>query len=303
MRVLISGASGMIGTAVASLLQARGDEVGALVRPGRAPGPRDVAWDPDAGTIDEAALAALAPDAVLHFAGESLLGRWTPLKRARIHDSRVNGTRLLAGALARMEQRPSSLLVASATGYYGDAGEAVLTEQAPNGEGFLAGVVAAWEAAADDARAAGIRTAHLRMSPVYSPQGGALKAQLTPFRLGVGGRVGAGRQWSAWVGLHEAAAIWAFVLDTPAASGPINVVGPTPVRNAELARTLGRVLHRPAIMPAPVPLMRLALGRQLIDEMLLASQKAVPARLEGLGYDFTDRTIEAALRRELGRQR
>lgn len=302
MRILMSGASGMVGAAIRDLLAARGDEVGALVRGGRPSAGLDVAWDPAKNRIDRDALAAGGFDAVLHLAGESLLGRWNDDKRRRIRDSRVQGTELLATALAELgDGAPSAFLVASATGVYGDRDEELLTEQSAPGDGFLAGVVRAWEAAADPARAAGIRVVHLRMGPVQSPKGGALGAQLLPFRLGAGGRVGSGRQWAPWIGLHETARIWLFALDTADVEGPINVVGPTPVRNAEYVKALGRVLKRPTLIPAPVPLMKLALGSQLIDEMLLASQKVVPARLEALGYDFQDRTVDDAFRRELGR--
>lgn len=301
MRVLVSGASGMIGGALAAALRERGDEVGALVRPGREPGPLDVAWDPAAGTIDEQALAAGRYDVVAHFAGESLLGRWTEQKRQRILESRVNGTDLLARSIAALDTPPGAFVVASATGWYGDRGEELLPDEAPRGAGFIADVVAAWEAAADPAREAGIRTAHMRMAPVQSPKGGALKTELLPFRLGAGGRIGNGRQWAPWVGLAEATRMWLFAMDRDDVHGPVNAVGPTPCRNSEYVRSLGRVLRRPTIIPAPVPLMKLALGSELIDEMLLASQKVVPARLEALGYDFIDRTIDDTFRRELGR--
>lgn len=300
MRVLVSGSNGMIGGAVAAALRDRGDQVARLTRGGGAPSP-DVAWDPARGTIDEGALADGRFDAVLHFAGESLLGRWNEAKRAEIRRSRVEGTALLAGALAALEQPPSTLLVASATGVYGNRGEELLTEDSAPGAGFLAGVVREWEAAADPARDAAIRTAHLRMAPVQSTRGGALKAQLLPFRLGAGGRVGSGRQWAPWIGLTECVAAWLHVLDDRQVEGPVNVVGPEPVRNVEYVKALGRVLHRPTLIPAPVRLMKLALGSVLVDEMLLTSQKVVPARLEAVGFSFRDRTIEQALRRELGR--
>jgi uncharacterized protein (TIGR01777 family) len=291
----------MIGSAIVEQLRARGDEVGALVRHGKPSSGLDVAWDVASETIDEAALAAGEFDVVMHLAGESLLGRWSPAKRQRIRDSRVHGTRLLARALADVDTKPSALLVASASGFYGDRGEELLTEASARGAGFLPGVVAEWEAAAEPARQAGIRTAHLRMAPVQGTKGGALKAQLLPFRLGVGGKVGSGRQWWPWIGVTEAANVWCFAADTDAFEGPVNVVGPTPCRNVEYVKALGRVLHRPTFMPAPVPLMKLALTADLIDESLLLSQKIAPARLEGLEYEFLDRTIGDALRRELGR--
>jgi uncharacterized protein (TIGR01777 family) len=291
----------MIGTAIVGRLRERGDEVGALRRGGESTTGLDVAWDPAAGTIDADALEAGSFDAVVHLAGESLLGRWNDERKRRIRDSRVDGTRLLATSIAALERRPATFAVASATGSYGDRGEELLTEQSDPGTDFLAGVVRDWEAAADPARAAGIRTVHVRMAPVQGRAGGALKAQLLPFQLGAGGRVGSGRQWAPWIGLTEAASVWTHVLDTTELEGPINAVGPTPVRNREYVQALGRVLHRPTMIPAPIPLMKLALGSELIDEMLLTSQKVVPARLEGTGYEFLDRTIEDALRRELGR--
>jgi len=300
MRVLVSGAGGMIGSEIVDMLRGRGDEVGALIRHGE-PGPLDVAWDPAKGELDEVALAAGEFDVVAHLAGESIMGRWTDEKRARILDSRVDGTALLARALARLERQPSVFVVASATGLYGDRGEELLTEDSARGDGFLADVVEAWETAAKPARDAGIRTTNLRMSAVYSPDGGALKAQLPAFKLGAGGKTGSGSQWTPWIGVHEAARIWLFAMDHDALEGPVNVVGPDPARNVDIAKALGRVLGRPSFMPAPVPLMKLALGGELVDTMLLASQKVVPARLEGAGYEFVDRTIEDALRRELDR--
>lgn len=300
MRILMSGASGMIGTAIREQLDARGDEVGALVRGGESSG-LDVGWDPSGGTIDDAALAAGRFDAVVHLAGEPLMGRWTDEKRAEIRDSRVDGTALVAGAMARLDEPPAVLAVASATGIFGNRGDEVLTEQSPPGDGFMAGVVREWEAAADPARDAGIRTVHLRMAAVQSPKGGSLAQQLLPFKLGLGGRFGSGRQWMPWVGLTEAANMWLFALDTDAVEGPINAIGPTPARNADYVRALGRVLHRPTLLPTPVPLVKLVYGGQLVEEMLLYSQKAVPARLEALGYEFLDRTIDDALRRELGK--
>lgn len=300
MRVLVSGASGMIGTAIVDALRERGDDVGRLVR-GVPTAAIDVPWDPAAGTIDRTRLAAGRFDAVVHLAGEPLLWRWTEGKRRAIRESRVHGTALLAESLAQLERPPGVLAVASATGWYGDRADELLTEQSLPGSGYLAEVVQAWESAAQPARDAGIRTVHLRMAPVLSPRGGALKAQLLPFRLGAGGRVGRGTQWAPWIGLHEAVRVWLHALDEEQVEGALNAVGPTPVRNREFVRALGRVLRRPTVVPAPIPLMKLALGAELIDEMLLTSQKVLPSRLEALGYDFLDRTVEDALRRELGR--
>jgi uncharacterized protein (TIGR01777 family) len=290
MRVLVSGAHGLVGSALCAALEERGDEAVALTR-GSEP-----------GTFDEAALTAGRYDAVVHLAGEPLLGRWTDDKRAAIRDSRVLGTTMVARTLAGLDeaQRPGALLVASAVGYYGDRGEELVTEQSAAGDTFLSSVVSEWEAAAQPARDAGIRTAHLRMAAVQSREGGALKEQLLPFRLGLGGRVGSGRQWMPWIGLHEAIRVWLLAIDDERVEGPVNVVGPTPARNAQYVKALGRVLHRPTLLPVPLPILRARYSSQLVDEMLLHGQKVVPAKLEALGFEFEDRTVEQALRHELG---
>lgn len=300
MRVLVSGASGMIGAALVDALRARGDEVGALVR-GRPSSGLDVAWDPAAGSIDHEALAAGRFDVIAHLAGETILGRWTEEKRARIVDSRVRGTTTLAEAIARLDPAPRAFVVASATGFYGDRGEEVLTEQADPGTGFLAEVATDWEAAAQPARDAGIRTVHMRMSAVQDRNDGALKQQLLPFKLGLGGTIGGGRQWVAWVGLEDVIRMWLFAIDDDRVEGPVNAIGPTPATNREYTKALGRALGRPTMLPVPVFALKAAMGGDLVREMLLASQKVVPAKLEALGYEFLDRTIEQALRRELGR--
>jgi uncharacterized protein len=298
MRILMSGASGLLGSAIRAALEARGDEVRALVRSG--PGSDgDVAWDPTGDHIDEKALAAGSFDAVVHLAGESLQGRWDDDKRAQILDSRVKGTGLLTRALAGLQPRPATLLAASAIGYYGSRGDELLTEDSAKGTGFLADVVAAWEDAADPAREAGMRVVHLRMAPVQSAAGGALKEQLLPFRLGLGGSIGGGQQWWPWIGLHDTVRVWLHALDHAEVEGPLNVVGPTPARNAEYAKALGRALRRPTILPTPVPAVKLMFGSQMVEEMLLGSQKAIPARLEALGFEFDDRTIQQAFEREL----
>jgi uncharacterized protein (TIGR01777 family) len=289
----------MIGETIAAALRARGDEVAALRRGSRdgvvAP---DVWWDPAAGSIDVDALAAGRFDAVIHLAGEPILGRWNDEKRARIRDSRVSGTTLLAESIAGLNDRPGVFVCASAVGLYGDRGEELLTERSPRGNGFLADVVDVWEASADPARSARIRTVHLRAGAVQSPRGGALKEQLLPFRLGVGGPIGSGRQWAPWVGVTELARIFLFAIDTPELDGIVNAVGPTPARASEYAKALARELHRPTFMKVPAFVGRAIFGA-LVDDLILASQKIVPAKLEGAGYEFLDRTIAGALHREL----
>jgi uncharacterized protein (TIGR01777 family) len=306
--VAVTGASGLIGRALTHFLTTGGHTV---VRIGRGAGGarrrddvessqvRDVQWDPAAGRLDARALEGV--DAVVHLAGANVGGRWTPAYRREIMDSRVQGTRLVAATLAAMRRPPRVLVSASAVGYYGDRGDEVLDERAPRGHGFLADVTAAWEEAADPARAAGVRVVHPRFGVVLTPAGGALAKLLPPFQLGAGGPMGSGRQWWSVVGLDDVVGALHAVIAREALSGPVNVVLPEPVRNVDLAHTLGRVLHRPAVVPTPAFALRLALGREQADEVLLASQRVVPARLLGAGFAFRHPTAEDALRFELGR--
>lgn len=300
MRILVSGASGLVGEALVDALRARGDEVGALVRGSGPTAGLDVGWDPADGTLDEAALAAGRFDALVHLAGESIMGRWTEDKRAKILRSRVDGTGLLARSIAALDPAPRAFVCASAVGFYGDRGEDVLTEASPRGTGFLPDVVEQWEAAADPARAAGIRTVHMRLAAVFSGSGGALAKQLLPFRLGVGGPVGGGRQWASWVGLEEVVSMFLFALDDERMDGAVNAVGPTPARQREHARAIARSVHRPAFMPVPSFAVRAMFG-DLANELLLASQKVVPSRLEALEYPFRERTVDEAVRNALAR--
>jgi len=293
MTVLISGSTGLIGSALAESLAAQGHRVGALVRPPRRPGVDDVSWDPAAGQIDAAAIEGF--DAVVHLAGESIEGRWTADKRRRILASRVESTSLLAGALAGLDRRPAVLACASAVGFYGDRGEEPLSEDSPCGEGFLPEVCRQWEAAAEPARQAGIRVAHLRFAMVLSRRGGALRRMLPPFLLCLGGPVGSGRQFWSWVALDDAVAAVELVLRTGDMSGPVNVASPHPVTAREFAETLGRALHRPAVLPTPAYALRLALG-QFADEVLLASARVVPQRLSAAGFTFRHGRLDEALR-------
>jgi uncharacterized protein len=297
LRVAISGASGLIGSALAAVLTTGGHEVLRLVR--RAAGPGEARWDPAGGTLDPEALAGC--DAVIHLAGASIAGRrWSDAQMRRIRESRTGGTALLAGAAARASRRPRVLVSASAVGLYGDRGDDVLSEASAPGEGFLPEVGLAWEAAAGPARAAGIRTVHPRFGLVLSPAGGLLDRVLLPFRLGVGGPIGDGRHWMSWIGIDDVAGAVLHALATEDLEGPVNVVAPEPVRNAEFGRVLGRVLRRPAVLPVPALALRLAFGR-LADEALLASTRVIPEALEASGYAFRHRDLEAALRHLLGR--
>ena len=289
----MSGSTGLIGSALVPALRAAGHSVRRLVR--AAPSdPGDIRWSPDAGVLDAPALEGL--DAVVHLAGEDISsGTWTSAKKARIRDSRVAGTALLARALAALARPPAALVSASAVGYYGDRGDAVLTEDAPAGQGFLASVCRDWEAATAPASAAGIRVAHLRLGVVLSARGGALARMLGPFRMGMGGPVGGGRQYVSWIALDDAVGAILHALATPALSGAVNVSAPAPVTQGEFARALGRVLGRPSLVPVPAFTVKLMFG-EMASETLLASQRMTPARLESWGYRFRWPDLEPALR-------
>ena len=286
----VTGSSGLIGSALLTALGDAGHESLRVVR--RDPvEPDEVRWDPEAGTIDAGALAGV--DAIVHLAGYNLGSRWTESMKRRILDSRTAGTRLIAETAARLEPRPSVIVCASAVGFYGDRADDELTEASPRGDGFLAGVVEAWEAAAQPARDAGIRVVHLRQGLVLSRRGGALQRLLLPFRLGLGGRVGSGKQWWSWVAMDDVTGAYLHALEGPLA-GPVNVVAPEPVRNGEFVATLGRALHRPALAPFPSSAVRLLLG-EMGEELLLSSQRVLPVALEASGYEIRHRTLADAL--------
>ncbi len=282
-RVAISGASGLVGSAVAAALGGRGDTVVRLVR--HAPrGAGELAWDPDRGLPDPAPLAGA--DAVVHLAGANLSrGRWTPARKRLLRASRVDATAALARSLAAIDPPPRALVMASAMGFYGDRGDTPLDEASGPGRGFLAELVRDWEAAAEPARARGIRVVPMRFGLVLSRRGGALAAMLPLFRLGVGGPLGDGRAWWSWVTLDDVVAFTRRAIDDPAVEGPFNVAAPEPVRNRDFAHALGRVLHRPAVLPAPAWALRLALG-EMADAALLASARLVPRRALEQGFTF-----------------
>jgi uncharacterized protein (TIGR01777 family) len=288
-KVLVSGVSGPIGAALLPSLKERGYQITRLVR-GAKSGGDQIAWDP-AQPLRPQSVSGF--DAVIHLAGESVVGRWSAAKKRRILDSRVQGTRHLAEALAEAPQRPQVLISASATGYYGDRGEEVLTEDSPPGKGFLPEVCREWEAAAQPAEEAGIRTLQMRIGLVLSPAGGALQKMLTPFRMGLGGNMGNGRQWWSWIDVQDLVGGIQHILRGNLA-GAVNLVAPEAVTNAEFTKTLAAVLHRPAIFPMPAFAARLVFG-QMGDELLLASQKVQPAKLVASGYSFRHSDLTKAL--------
>lgn len=304
MRVAITGATGLIGRALAASLAAEGREIVVVSRgadaAARMPGvavDRVVVWDPARGEIDAAGLEGI--DAVVHLAGETIAGLWTRRKRERIRESRVRGTELIAGTLARLDRPPAAFLSASAVSYYGDRPhDTPLDEAAAPGTGFLAETAVAWEAATRPAEAAGIRTARLRFGVVLAPRGGLLGAIVPIFRLGLGGRLGSGSQLVSWIALADVVAAIRHILARPALTGPVALVSPNPATNAEFARVLARVLGRPAFLAVPAFLLRALPGR-MADEVLLGGARVVPRRLEESGFRFAYPELEAALRRVL----
>jgi uncharacterized protein (TIGR01777 family) len=295
--VAVTGATGLVGSALCSRLAAAGCDIVRLVRQQNIGSPQDLYWDPQAGFITPQRMNGTG--AVVHLAGESIAsGRWTNDKKQRIRRSRVEGTRTLSTALSRLDQPPPVMVCASAVGYYGDRGEELLDESSAPGAGFLADVCREWEAATAPAAAAGIRVVHVRLGVVLSRNGGALQKMLTPFRFGVGGRIGSGRQYWSWIHLNDVVGAILHAIADKALSGPVNVVGPQPVTNAEFTQVLGQVLHRPAVMPMPAFAARLALG-EMADELLLSSARVQPRKLQQTGYAFVFSDLAAALRHEL----
>jgi uncharacterized protein (TIGR01777 family) len=293
MKVLVTGSSGLIGSALRKRLEAGGHKVVRLVRSPDQTGEDAFFWDPPAGSLDEATLEGV--DAVVHLAGETIVGRWTDAKKERIRDSRISSTRLLSDTIASIDGRPKVFVCASAVGYYGDRGDEELTEDSSHGEGFLAGVVLEWEAATQPAGRAGVRIVNLRSGEVLSRDGGVLAQLLPPFRLGLGGPLGAGRHYMSWISLDDEVAAIENALVTEELSGPVNLVAPRPVTNREFAKTLGRVLHRPAVLRTPLTPLRMAYGSEFVEEVLLASARAVPSRLLASGYRFEHAELEVAL--------
>lgn len=302
-RVIVSGASGLVGTALVPALAEAGYEVIRLVRH-RNGGPGTAPWEPSKGTLDPAVVDGAA--AVIHLSGENIAaGRWTRAKKKRILESRVRSTRLLAETLAGLygpgnDDAPKPTFVStSAIGIYGDQGARELDENAPQGDGFLADVCQRWEAAASAARDAGIRVVHPRLGVVLAKEGGALEQMARPVRFGAGGPLGTGNQYVSWITLRDVVRVFLHLLHTPDLDGPVNVVAPQAIPQRQLAKSIGKVLHRPSLLPAPAFALRIALG-EMADEVLLASQRIVPRVLENQGFEFEDPTLDGALERLLG---
>ena len=295
MDVAVTGSTGLIGSALCTALEARGDRVVRILRQDPS-GRGEIHWDPADGVLDPSDLRGT--DAVVHLAGAGIADRrWTPAQRNRIRESRTRGTTLLAGALAeiRDDGGPSTLVSGSAIGVYGDAGDHLLDEDGPRGTGFLADVCIAWERATERAGSAGIRVAHARTGVVLSPEGGLLAKQLPLFRLGLRGRLGSGHQYLSWISLRDEVAALLWLVDREV-EGPVNLVAPSPVTNAEFARSLGSALGRPARLPVPTAMPMVMFGRDLVRELMLASTRVRPRVLEDGGFAFTDPELGPALR-------
>lgn len=298
MKVLITGSTGLIGSALVHFLIAKGYVVTRLTRSktgGKSqPELPEIYWNPALKSIDVSQLEGY--DTVVHLAGENIAGRWTEEKKDKLRSSRVDGTRLLSESLVRLKQPPKTLICASAVGYYGNRGSEILIEESDSGRGFLAEVCREWEAAAKPAIEKGIRVVYLRFGLVLSSKGGALEKMLIPFRMGLGGKVGSGNQYWSWIAIDDVIGAVYNAIQNSNMKGPMNVVAPNPVTNREFTETLGRVLERPTLVPVPVFVARLVFGEEMADELFLSSARVEPKRLLAAGYKFQYSNLEGALR-------
>ena len=300
MKIIISGASGLVGHELTTALRAEGHRVLRLTRSWRqssetsAVSADTIAWDPSSAKVYARALESA--DAVINLNGASISGgRWTAKRKALLRSSRLDSTRLLVDAVGRLKDKPRIFLSASAVGFYGSRGDEILTEASGPGGDFLSALARDWETEANRAASFGIRTAILRFGVILAREGGALPQMVRPFRFGVGGRLGDGSQWLSWIAIDDVIRIVKFMISDARLTGPVNLVAPAPVQNAEFARIVGKLLHRPAVVPAPAFALRLALG-EMADSLLLASQRAYPEKLLRAGYSFQFGEIESALR-------
>ena len=292
-RIVVTGSSGLIGKPLVAALRAAGHPVTCLVRSN--PGPDRALWDPATGTIDASAIEGAW--GVVHLAGEGIAeSKWTPEQKDRILTSRVLGTRLLSETIAGLTNKPSVLASGSAIGIYGDRGDETLDESSSKGSGYLVGVVEQWEAATKAASDAGVRVAHLRTGIVLSTKGGALKQQLLPFKLGIGGRLGSGKQFLPWISITDHLAAVRHVLETSSLHGPVNLVGPNPATNQQFTKTLGGVLKRPTLIPIPLLPLNLRYSKEMVKEVLLSSSRVLPSKLLSSGFVFTHTDLSETLR-------
>jgi len=299
MKIAVSGASGLVGTALLPALRSAGHDVLRLVRGGTAGEPNSIGWEPDTGFINNIKINGVK--GIVHLAGDNIAeGRWTSDKKKLIRDSRVVGTRLLAETAAKLSPLPQVFITASATGYYGDRGEEILTEDSSHGADFLATVCQEWEAAAQAAKDAGIRVVHLRFGVILTPQGGALAKMLTPFKAGMGGPAGKGEQYLSWISLDDAVGVILHALTHPEISGPVNAVSPEPIKNKDFAHALGHAIGRPAAVPIPAFALKLAFG-EMAEATLLASQRVKPQKLLASGYTYRHPDLASTLQEMLPR--
>jgi uncharacterized protein len=296
MKIAIAGASGLVGSALIPVLTAEDVAITRLVR--HAPKTGEIEWHPNQDQVSTQNLEDF--DVIINLAGENLAsGRWTDEHKRKIRDSRVSGTHLLSEAIAKMLVKPRVFVCASATGIYGDRDDEVLDEQSESGGGFLAGVCREWEKACEPATKAGVRVVNLRFGPILAREGGMLSKLLTPFKMGMGGKVGTGKQYISWVALEDAVNAIKLPINDQSMQGPVNVVSPNPVTNEEFTKTLGHVLNRPTALAMPAFAARLAFG-EMADEMLLVSQRVLPKKLVGAGFQFHYPELEAAMKRYVG---